>query len=100
MLKLLLFQMWALLLFSLRLGECADCDEATSATIYSLLEVLESDPSVQQQVRQQGVTSMTGRSGQRQWGCVILVSALGPNTSFFLFWGTFIQLGDLLGQGP
>ena len=31
---------------------------------------------------------------------VILVSALGPNPSFFLFWGTFIQLGDLLGQGP
>ena len=24
---------------------------------------------------------------------VILVSALGPNPSFFLFWGTFIQLG-------
>ena len=31
---------------------------------------------------------------------VILVLALGPNPSFFLFWGTFIQLGDLLGQGP
>ena len=31
---------------------------------------------------------------------VILVSALGPNPSFFLFWGTFIQLGGLLGQGP
>ena len=31
---------------------------------------------------------------------VILVSALGPNPSFFLFWGTFIiQLGGLLGQG-
>ena len=26
---------------------------------------------------------------------VILVSALGPNPSFFLFWGTFIQLGGL-----
>ena len=31
---------------------------------------------------------------------VILVSALGPNPSFFLFGGTFIQLGGLLGQGP
>ena len=31
---------------------------------------------------------------------VILVSAIGPNPSFFLFWGTFIQLGGLLGQGP
>ena len=33
---------------------------------------------------------------------VILVSALGPNPnpSFFLFWGTFIQLEGLLGQGP
>ena len=31
---------------------------------------------------------------------VILVSALGPNPFFFLFWGTFIQLGGLLGQGP
>ena len=31
---------------------------------------------------------------------VILVSALGPNPSFFLFWGTFIHLGGLLGQGP
>ena len=31
---------------------------------------------------------------------MILVSALGPNPSFFLFWGTFIQLGGLLGQGP
>ena len=30
---------------------------------------------------------------------VILVSALGPNPSFFLFFGTFIQLGGLLGQG-
>ena len=30
---------------------------------------------------------------------VILVSALGPNPSFFLFWGTFIRLGGLLGQG-
>ena len=40
-----------------------------------------------------------------QWGGVvvahvILVSALGPNPSFFLFWGTYIQLGGLLGQGP
>ena len=37
------------------------------------------------------------------WGVVahvILVSALGPNPSFFLFRGTFIQLGGLLGQGP
>ena len=33
-------------------------------------------------------------------GHVILVSALGPNPSFYLFWGTFIQLGGLLGQGP
>ncbi len=30
---------------------------------------------------------------------VILVSALGPNPSFFLFWGTFIRLGGLLGRG-
>ena len=30
---------------------------------------------------------------------VILESALGPNPSFFLFWGTFIRLGGLLGQG-
>ena len=37
------------------------------------------------------------------WGVVahvIFVSALGPNPSFFLFRGTFIQLGGLLGQGP
>ena len=27
------------------------------------------------------------------------MSAQGPNPSFFLFWGTFIQLGGLLGQG-
>ena len=31
---------------------------------------------------------------------LIFVSAIGPNPSFFLFWGTFIQLGGLLGQGP
>ena len=30
---------------------------------------------------------------------VILVSAKGPNPSFFFNWGTFIQLGGLLGQG-
>ena len=30
---------------------------------------------------------------------VILVSAQGPNPSFFPFWVTFIQLGGLLGQG-
>ena len=30
---------------------------------------------------------------------VILVSALSPNPSFFLFLGTFIRLGGLLGQG-
>ena len=30
---------------------------------------------------------------------VILVSAQGPNPSFFFFRGTFIQLGGLLGQG-
>ena len=30
---------------------------------------------------------------------VILVSALGPNSSIFFFWSTFIQLGDLLGHG-
>ena len=30
---------------------------------------------------------------------VILVSALGPNTSFFLLGGTFIQLWGLLEQG-
>ena len=29
---------------------------------------------------------------------VILESALSQNCSFFLFWGTFIQLRDLLGQ--
>ena len=29
----------------------------------------------------------------------ILVSALGPNPSFFLFWATFIRLGVLLEQG-
>ena len=29
---------------------------------------------------------------------VILVSALGPIVFFFHFWGTFIQLGGLLGQ--
>ena len=29
----------------------------------------------------------------------ILVSALAPNPSFFLFWGTFIRLGGLLGLG-
>ena len=28
---------------------------------------------------------------------VILVSALGPNPSFFFLWGTFIQLGGLFG---
>ena len=30
---------------------------------------------------------------------VILGSAQGPNPSFFFFWGTFIQLGGLFGQG-
>ena len=30
---------------------------------------------------------------------VILVSAQGPNPSFFFFWGTLIRLGGLLGQG-
>ena len=30
---------------------------------------------------------------------MILLSALGPNSSFFLFGGTFIGLGSLLGQG-
>ena len=30
---------------------------------------------------------------------MILVSALCPNPSFFLFCGTFIELGGLLGQG-
>ena len=30
---------------------------------------------------------------------VILVSAQGPNPSFFFFEGTFVQLGGLLGQG-
>ena len=30
---------------------------------------------------------------------VILVSALGPNPSFFLSWGSLIQLGGLLGLG-
>ncbi len=27
------------------------------------------------------------------------MSAQGPNPSFFLFWGTFIRLWGLLGQG-
>ena len=49
MLKLIL-QTLALLLLILGLGECSDCDEATASTIYNLMEVLESDPSVQQQV--------------------------------------------------
>ena len=30
---------------------------------------------------------------------VILVSAQGPNPSFFSFYSTFIQLGGLLGPG-
>ena len=30
---------------------------------------------------------------------VILVSAQGPNPSFFFYWGTFIQLGGLFGRG-
>ena len=30
---------------------------------------------------------------------VILVSALGPNPSFFLYWGTFIQLGACWDKG-
>ena len=30
---------------------------------------------------------------------VIFVSAFGPNPSFFYFFGTFIPLGGLLGQG-
>ena len=30
---------------------------------------------------------------------VILVSAQGPNPSFFFFWGTNIRLGGLFGQG-
>ena len=30
---------------------------------------------------------------------VIIESAQGPNPSFFLFWGTSIQLGSLLGPG-
>ena len=30
---------------------------------------------------------------------VILVSAQGPNPSFFFIWGTFIRLGGLLGHG-
>ena len=30
---------------------------------------------------------------------VILVSARGPNPSFFFFRGTFIQVGGPLGQG-
>ena len=30
---------------------------------------------------------------------VIIVSAQGPNPSFFLFLGTFIRLGGLLGPG-
>ena len=29
---------------------------------------------------------------------VKIVSAQGPNPSFFVFWGTFIQLGGLWGQ--
>ena len=50
MLKLLLQTLTLLLLLSLGLGECSDCDEVTSSTIYTLMELLESDPSVQQQV--------------------------------------------------
>ena len=30
---------------------------------------------------------------------MILVSAQGPNSSFFFFCGTFIRLGDLFGHG-
>ena len=30
---------------------------------------------------------------------VILVSALGPNPSFYLFWRTYIQLGGLFDRG-
>ena len=41
-----------------------------------------------------------GGGGVGRVAHVILVSALGPNPSFFLFWGTFIQLWGLLGQGP
>ena len=50
MLKLLL-STFPLLLLRRGLGASAACDEATSATIYNLTEALESDPSVQQQVR-------------------------------------------------
>ena len=46
----MMLQTLALLLLFLGLGECSDCDEATASTIYNLMEVLESDPSVQQQV--------------------------------------------------
>ena len=49
MLKLLL-QTLTLLLLSLGQAECSDCDEVTSSTIYTLMELLESDPSVQKQV--------------------------------------------------
>ena len=42
---------------------------------------------------------MLGPAGYMVVAHVILVSAQGPNPSFFLFWGTFIRLGGLLGQG-
>ena len=45
-----------------------------------------------------------GWGGGVGWGGVvvahvILVSAQGPNPFFFFFWGTFIQLRGLFGQG-
>ena len=43
---------------------------------------------------------MGGWGGVGWWVAhVILGSVQGPNPSFFFYWGTFIRLGGLLGQG-
>ena len=47
-----------------------------------------------------GVGARVYGVGARVYGSlVILVSAQGPNPSFFFFWGTFIQLGTCLDKG-
>ena len=46
-----LFKTFSLFLLCLGLSGATDCDETTSATIYTLLDILENDTSVQQQVR-------------------------------------------------
>ena len=46
-----LFITFSLFLLCLGLSGATDCDETTSATIYTLLDILENDTSVQQQVR-------------------------------------------------